>query len=187
MYRQAHCTPGAARGPAERSAMSVRRFVAGAVGVLGLALLLGSGLRAQIVRTPPPEPSAAEVVSPAPTGAQAAPSARHRIRVQDWVCSFRLRPRRAYRRRRTTPSSSASAQVQPGVIDLIRRDDELFLDLRPENFDKPYIIMPSIAKGIGGEEAFAGRVYDPLVVIFKRVGGTRPLDQPQHSLCRRQG
>lgn len=62
-----------------------------------------------------------------------------------------------------------NAQVQPGVIDLIRRDDELFLDLKPENFNKPYIIMPSIAKGIGGE-AFAGRVYDPLVVIFKRVG-----------------
>jgi hypothetical protein len=61
------------------------------------------------------------------------------------------------------------AEVQPGVIDLIRKDDELYFDLKPENFDKPYIIMPSIAKGIGGE-AFAGRVYEPLVVVFKRVG-----------------
>ena len=61
------------------------------------------------------------------------------------------------------------AEQHAGVIDLIRKDDQLFLDLRPENFDKPYIILPSIASGVGGD-AFAGRIYDPLVVIFKRVG-----------------
>lgn len=61
------------------------------------------------------------------------------------------------------------AEQQAGVIDLIRKDDQLFLDLRPENFGRPYIILPSIASGVGGE-AFAGRIYDPVVVIFKRVG-----------------
>jgi hypothetical protein len=61
------------------------------------------------------------------------------------------------------------AERQSGVIDLVRKDDELYLDLRPENFDTPYIILPSLASGVGGD-AFAGRVYDPLVVIFKRVG-----------------
>ena len=61
------------------------------------------------------------------------------------------------------------AEHQDGVIDLVRKDDQLYLDLRPENFDQPYIILPSITSGVGGE-AFAGRVYDPLVVIFKRVG-----------------
>ena len=62
-----------------------------------------------------------------------------------------------------------NAEHQTGVLDLIRKDDELYLDLRPDNFDKPYIILPSIASGVGGD-AFAGRVYDPLVIIFKRVG-----------------
>ena len=61
------------------------------------------------------------------------------------------------------------AEHQDGVIDLVRKDDQLYLDLRPENFNKPYIILPSITSGVGGD-AFAGRVYDPLVVIFKRVG-----------------
>jgi hypothetical protein len=61
------------------------------------------------------------------------------------------------------------AEQQSGVIDLIRKDDQLYLDLRPENFGKPYIILPSIASGVGGD-AFAGRIYDPLVVVFKRVG-----------------
>src|SRR6202022_1636627 len=56
-----------------------------------------------------------------------------------------------------------------GVIDLIRKDDELYFDLRPENFDKTYIVLPSIERGVGGG-AFAGRVYEPFQVTFKLVG-----------------
>ncbi len=62
-----------------------------------------------------------------------------------------------------------SATLQPGVIDLVRKDDELFFDLRPENFDKTYIVLPSIERGVGGG-AFAGRVYEPFAVTFKLVG-----------------
>jgi hypothetical protein len=61
------------------------------------------------------------------------------------------------------------ATTQHGVIDLVRKDDELYFDLRPENFDKTYILMPSIERGVGSG-AFAGRVYDPVQVTFKRVG-----------------
>ncbi|MEA2688213.1 MAG: hypothetical protein QOD51_820, partial [Candidatus Eremiobacteraeota bacterium] len=62
-----------------------------------------------------------------------------------------------------------TATTQPGVIDLIRKDDELYFDLRPENFDKTYIILPSIERGVGSG-AFAGRVYEPFQVTFKLVG-----------------
>ncbi|MBV8750160.1 MAG: DUF5117 domain-containing protein, partial [Candidatus Eremiobacteraeota bacterium] len=62
-----------------------------------------------------------------------------------------------------------SATVQPGVIDLVRKDDELYFDLRPENFDKTYIVLPSIERGVGSG-AFAGRVYEPFQVTFKLVG-----------------
>lgn len=58
---------------------------------------------------------------------------------------------------------------QAGVIDLLRKDEELYFDLKPENFDRTYIILPSIERGVGSG-AFAGRVYDPLQVTFKRVG-----------------
>src|ERR1700733_11563132 len=61
------------------------------------------------------------------------------------------------------------ADHQDGVIDTFRKDDHLYLDLKPEDFGKPFIVLPSITSGVGGD-AFAGRVYDPLVVIFKRVG-----------------
>jgi hypothetical protein len=61
------------------------------------------------------------------------------------------------------------AEHQDGLIDIVRKDDQLYLDLKPDDFGKPFIILPSITSGVGGD-AFAGRVYDPLVVIFKRVG-----------------
>jgi Met-zincin/Domain of unknown function (DUF5117) len=62
-----------------------------------------------------------------------------------------------------------SATHQAGVIDMVRKDDDLYFDLKPENFDRTYIILPSIERGVGSG-AFAGRVYDPFQVTFKRVG-----------------
>jgi hypothetical protein len=61
------------------------------------------------------------------------------------------------------------AQRLPGVIDLIRKDDDLYFDLSPAAFDRTYIISPSLASGVGSG-AFAGRVYEPFLVRFKRVG-----------------
>jgi hypothetical protein len=61
------------------------------------------------------------------------------------------------------------AEQQPGVINMVRKDDELYFDLGPENFERTYIISPSLASGVGSG-AFAGRVYEPFLVRFKRVG-----------------
>jgi hypothetical protein len=61
------------------------------------------------------------------------------------------------------------ADIQPGVIDLVRKDDELYFDLGPQSFGRTFIISPSLASGVGSG-AFAGRVYEPFLVTFKRVG-----------------
>jgi len=61
------------------------------------------------------------------------------------------------------------AEQQPGVIDLVRKDDELYFDLGPQSFGRTYIVSPSLASGVGSG-AFAGRVYEPFLVTFKRVG-----------------
>jgi hypothetical protein len=62
-----------------------------------------------------------------------------------------------------------AAQVQPGVIDLVRKDDELYFDLNAQSFGRTFIIAPSLASGVGSG-AFAGRVYEPFLITFKRVG-----------------
>ena len=56
-----------------------------------------------------------------------------------------------------------------GVIDLVRKDDDIYLDLSAENFERTYIIAPSLASGVGSG-VFAGRVYEPFLITFKRVG-----------------
>lgn len=58
---------------------------------------------------------------------------------------------------------------QHGLIDLIKKDDDYFLDLGPAQFDHPYIVAPVLASGLG-EEAFAGRIFDSFIIRFKRVG-----------------
>jgi Met-zincin/Domain of unknown function (DUF5117) len=111
---------------------------------------------ATLAPTPPSEPTAGPqgarpaVPSPQPSGS---------------ILPFSLgpAPTQAY------ATFAHSATSQPGVIDLLRKDDELYFDLRPENFDKTYIILPSIERGVGSG-AFAGRVYEPFQVTFKRVG-----------------
>ncbi|MBV8601762.1 MAG: zinc-dependent metalloprotease [Candidatus Eremiobacteraeota bacterium] len=62
-----------------------------------------------------------------------------------------------------------NAEIQPGLIDLVRKDDDLYFDLGPEQFEKTYILAPSLASGLGAG-TYAGRLYDPILVQFKRVG-----------------
>jgi Met-zincin/Domain of unknown function (DUF5117) len=105
--------------------------------------------------TPPAEPSTAPrpaVASPMPSGSAAAfPFAAGTVPTQSYA------------------TFTKGTTHLDGVIDLIRKDDELYFDLRPENFDKTYIVLPSIERGVGGG-AFAGRVYEPFQVTFKLVG-----------------
>ena len=58
---------------------------------------------------------------------------------------------------------------QSGLIDTIKKDDEVYFDLTPDDFDRPFIIAPVLASGVGNE-AFAGRIYPSFVMEFKRVG-----------------
>ena len=62
-----------------------------------------------------------------------------------------------------------NAERQSGLIDILSKDDEVYLDLAPEQFDKPFIVAPVLASG-AGTETFAGRVYRSFLLEFKRVG-----------------
>jgi hypothetical protein len=105
--------------------------------------------------TPPAEPSTSPQTSPVRPAASTGPLA--------FPFSIAPAPAQSY------ATFVKSATLQPGVIDLVRKDDELYFDLRPENFDKTYIVLPSIERGVGSG-AFAGRVYEPFAVTFKLVG-----------------
>jgi hypothetical protein len=62
-----------------------------------------------------------------------------------------------------------NAERQSGLIDLLKKDDEIYFDLGPDQFDRPFIVAPVLASGIGSE-AFAGRIFPTFLLEFHRVG-----------------
>jgi hypothetical protein len=62
-----------------------------------------------------------------------------------------------------------NTERQSGLIDIIRKDDEVYFDITSEQLDHPFIIAPVLASGVG-QGAFAGRIYSPFIIEFKRVG-----------------
>ncbi len=61
------------------------------------------------------------------------------------------------------------AERQSGLIDLLKKDDDVYLDLGANELDHPFIVAPVLASGVGAD-AFAGRIFSPLLIEFKRVG-----------------
>ena len=61
------------------------------------------------------------------------------------------------------------AQRQRGLIDILRKDDQAYLDLSEEQLGKTYILAPTVASGVG-DGVFAGRLFSPRLIRFVRVG-----------------
>jgi hypothetical protein len=61
------------------------------------------------------------------------------------------------------------ATRQSGLVDIVRKDDDVYFDLGPAQLDHPLIVAPVLASGVGSE-AFAGRIYPSFLLEFKRVG-----------------
>ncbi|MFZ1124166.1 MAG: zinc-dependent metalloprotease, partial [Candidatus Baltobacteraceae bacterium] len=61
------------------------------------------------------------------------------------------------------------ATRQSGLIDVLQKDDDVFLDLGPAQLGHPLIVAPVLAAGVGAE-AFAGRTFPAFLLEFVRVG-----------------
>ncbi|GAC1499240.1 MAG: zinc-dependent metalloprotease [Vulcanimicrobiaceae bacterium] len=72
-----------------------------------------------------------------------------------------------------TPQAYATfvkkAERQSGLIDLLKKDDDVYFDLGADQLDRPFIVSPVLASGVGAD-ASAGRVYPSFLLEFKRVG-----------------
>ena len=58
---------------------------------------------------------------------------------------------------------------QAGLIDLLRKDDDIYFDMSEDQLDHTYILQPSLATGVGNGTV-TGQMFDPLLIKFKRVG-----------------
>ncbi len=68
------------------------------------------------------------------------------------------------------------AKKTDGLFPVWRKDEKVWLELKPEDFDKPFFLSPKIAKGIGEAGVFGGTMIGrwsnfgrPQIVQFQRV------------------
>jgi len=56
-----------------------------------------------------------------------------------------------------------------GLFTLYQRDEKVWIELRPEDFGKPFFLSPKIATGIGEGRLFGGTMESPEVIEFRRI------------------
>jgi hypothetical protein len=61
------------------------------------------------------------------------------------------------------------ADRQSGLIDILKKDDDVYLDISTDQLDRPFLVAPVLAGGTGGN-AFAGRIFPTFTLVFQRVG-----------------
>ena len=61
------------------------------------------------------------------------------------------------------------AQKIDGLFTLYRRDEKVWIELAPEDFDTPFFLSPKIATGIGEARLFGGTMETPQVIEFRRI------------------
>ncbi|MEP7295614.1 MAG: zinc-dependent metalloprotease [Burkholderiales bacterium] len=61
------------------------------------------------------------------------------------------------------------AKKTDGLFTLYQKDEKVWLELRPEDFNKPFFLSPKLATGIGEAMIFGGLMADAQVIEFRRV------------------
>ncbi len=61
------------------------------------------------------------------------------------------------------------AQKIEGLFTLYRREERAFLELKPEDFGKPFFLSPKVTTGIGEAWLFGGLFEDARLVEFRRI------------------
>ncbi|MEO6566953.1 MAG: zinc-dependent metalloprotease [Casimicrobiaceae bacterium] len=66
----------------------------------------------------------------------------------------------------------------PGMLPLWQKDDKVFIELAPDQFDRLYFLSTNLDHGLGeggllaGSMGARGRFASPSIVIFRKVGGS---------------
>lgn len=61
------------------------------------------------------------------------------------------------------------AKKSEGLLGVWRKDEKVWFELKPSDFNKPMFLSPKLASGIGEARIFAGTMTRPHIVEFRRV------------------
>ena len=60
-------------------------------------------------------------------------------------------------------------KIEGGLFTLYQKDEKVWIELRPEDFNKPFFLSNKIATGIGEAMLFGGLMDDAQVIEFRRI------------------
>ena len=61
------------------------------------------------------------------------------------------------------------AKKTEGLFGLWQKEDKVWLELKPEDFNKPFFLSPKLARGIGEAGIFGGSMYVPGSRVYERI------------------
>jgi hypothetical protein len=61
------------------------------------------------------------------------------------------------------------AKKTEGLIGIWQKEEKVWLELRPEDFNKPFFLSPKLARGIGESGIFGGSMYVPGARVDERI------------------
>lgn len=131
-----------------------------ALGLVGCA----TSAAAPMAATPAEKTAAASAV-PAQPAASAAASATPPARAASAAAAAPVVPGQ--------PPAFASvikdAKEHKGLIALWQKDEKVWLELKPEDFNKPFFLSPKLARGLGEAGIFGGSMYVPNSRVYERM------------------
>jgi hypothetical protein len=60
-------------------------------------------------------------------------------------------------------------KIEGGLFTMYQKDEKVWIELRPEDFNKPFFLSNKIATGIGEAMLFGGLMDDAQVIEFRRI------------------
>lgn len=155
---------------------------------------------AGLARPPAKEPAAASSGAPAamPTNGGSAPSPLAIANAQRLAGAPGSTPPPATAGQstlRTFADASRDAKEMPGLFRLWQREDRVFIEIAPDQFDQPFFFSTNLDQGLGESRFLAGlmtssqtrRFGGPLIVAFRKVGGNVQLVARNVKYTARQG
>ena len=61
------------------------------------------------------------------------------------------------------------AKKSDGLFAFWQKDDKVWLELKPEDFNKPFFLSPKLARGIGEAGIFGGSMFVPNSRVYERI------------------
>lgn len=60
-------------------------------------------------------------------------------------------------------------KIEGGLFTMYQKDEKVWIELRPEDFNKPFFLSNKIATGIGESQLFGGMMDESNVIEFRRI------------------